>query len=135
MASTLGHLLLTAMYLKMRVFFGLEYSILRLEDMSVTGFLYTMSSTLILFTFIFALLEKVNKEKFVINQSNLLTRKFFGELIDSACASVTVTADGSINFFNSSFRSLILEKLRFSRLPVNILQMFDAESQAFAKLE
>jgi hypothetical protein len=54
--------------------------------------------------FVFALFEKVNKERFVINQSNQLTRKLFGELINASSATVTVSTDGKISFFNESFR-------------------------------
>ena len=72
-----------------------------------------MIGPLAVYVFVFALLEKTSKERFVLNQSNKLTRQFFGELIDSASASVTISCDGHINFYNTTFRELILEKLKF----------------------
>ena len=49
----------------------------------------------------FALFEKINKEKFVINYSNMQTRKKLMQLLDALDSPVTIVAwDGKILFSN-----------------------------------
>lgn len=76
------------------------------------------------FCSIFAIFEKISKERFVINQSNVQSRKFYGELLNSCCALAAVSPEGKISFFNEAFRSLVIDRLSFEALPANIYEIF-----------
>jgi len=99
-----------------------------MADFSSYHLLVSMLHLILLFALVFAIFEKVNKERFVINQTNQRTRKLFGELINSGTATVTVGTDGKISFFNETFRSLVIDRLLFETLPSNIFGIFEADS-------
>ena len=71
-----------------------------MPEFSSFSLIYSMFLIMALYTCIFAILEKFQKERFVINQTNQQTRKLFCEVINSGCAQVIVTPDGKITFFN-----------------------------------
>ena len=95
------------------------------SDFSIWALLWSLKTILVFYTVVFAAFEKVNKERFVINQSNQQTRKLLGELINCCCATVTVSVSGKISFFNDAFRSLVLERLQYEELPDNIFSIFE----------
>ncbi len=108
---------------------AMQYDVVH-PSMSVFSIWQLMTNSahyLALYTFIFAVFEKITKERFVINQTNQQSRKLLSELIDACCAAVTVTPEGKITFFNDAFRSFMLDKLLYESLPSNIFTIF-AES-------
>lgn len=84
---------------------------------------------------VFAIFEKINKERFVINQTNQCTRKLFGELIDSCTPTITVNMDGNITFFNKPFRSLVCDGLEFESLPSNIFDILQDDQKNMSRLQ
>ena len=106
-----------------------------MADFSSYHLLMSMLHLILLFALVFAIFEKVNKERFVINQTNQRTRKLFGELINSGTATVTVATDGKISFFNETFRSLVIDRLLFENLPSNIFGIFEADSNNQEQLQ
>ena len=97
---------------------------------STFSFLWGMVLPLLECAFVFAMMEKVEKERFVVNQSNQMTRKLFGELISKSCAQVLVDQHGRINFHNASYVSLIKETLQYEELPANVFHLCAGDSQS-----
>ena len=106
-----------------------------MPEFSSYSFLTGLMPILALYTLVFSLFEKVQKERFVINQTNQQTRKIFCELVNSGCATVMVDSFGYISFFNESFRSLVCDRLLFDDIPSNVLKIFEEDSPDRADLE
>ena len=74
-----------------------------------------------LFVFVFSIFEKINKERFVLNYTNQKTRTFFLEMINQSClASVVVSVNGDIQFYNEPFQVLINQRLHVRKVPPSI---------------
>ena len=52
----------------------------------------------------------------------------FGDLIDSCCASLMISPEGKISFYNVAFRSLVYDRLLYDTLPTNILSLFQDDT-------
>ena len=119
----------------MRLSLGLESQHPAMPDHSTFSLLTALLPHLLLSATVFALLEKINKERFVINQTNQQTRKLQHELINSSVATLIVKADGKITFFNRAYQKLILDKVGLDTIPDNVYGLFEPDSKEMENLQ
>ena len=89
-----GKLILICLIYKLKLAVGIENQHPVMPEFTSYGFLTGLMPVIAIYTLVFSLFEKVQKERFVINQTNQQTRKIFCELVNSGCATVMVDSFG-----------------------------------------
>lgn len=91
---------------------------------------------LALFCTAFSLIEKRNKESFVLNYTNASSRKILLNMINSSpYPLVIVGKDGVIQFCNEQFEQMLTLSLNINNIPKTIYKLTSEDEESTYKLK
>lgn len=95
-----------------------------------------MGWALAIYVMAFSLLEKVNKQKYVVATTNAKTKKLTLQLINQIPNPIAlVNKKGQILFFNQQFEFMLMQRLGIKSLPNSIFKLINEEEISGTKLK